>query len=67
MCTVAALLGAVSVAVVSLINHEQPEPYMVGSQLQRTVIATTRYMYMYDCTFLEISVSVSVCGQSEIK
>ena len=33
LCTVAALLGAVSAALVVLINQEQPQPYMVSLSL----------------------------------
>ena len=33
LCTVAALLGAVSATLVVLINQEQPQPYMVSLSL----------------------------------
>lgn len=53
VCAVAALLGAVSVATVSLINHEQPQPYMVGSIWRHNptihihVYLTTKYVCTY--------------------
>ena len=46
LCTTAALLGAVSAALVVLINQEQPQPYMVSLSLtSRDVILSNDLQY----------------------